>query len=188
MTKIPTQLHLEDLADSERASTRLNRAEETPSSQGNLARPKLKGPITKEWLLKFRNICPSKGCWLWTRSRGGSNKQYGKSNGRYVHRVAFELWIGPIPKGYEVCHHCDVPLCFNPVHLFVGTQLDNIRDQISKNRKLVGLRCPVAKLNREIVIEIRNAPESCQRLAKRFGLCAQTIWNVKNRVCYKDVE
>lgn len=83
------------------------------------------------------------GCWEWT---GGLFKHfpYGKFNaGRlpggkqrtvYAHRFAYELWVGAIPKGLQVLHRCDNPACVNPAHLFVGTQLDNMRDMIAKGR------------------------------------------------------
>ncbi len=51
-----------------------------------------------------------------------------------VHRVAFEIVYGPIPKGMKVCHGCDVTRCVNPLHLFLGTQKDNLRDMFAKGR------------------------------------------------------
>lgn len=151
-----------------------------------MARPKLKGLPTKEWLIRFRNV-DENGCWLWTRGRGGFNCAYGHMNREYVHRIAWRLWRGTIPEGIQVLHKCDVPLCFNPDHLFLGTQLDNMRDQISKGRKLIGLKAPVAKLNEREVKIIRSSSKSCKSLGIMFGVCAQTICNVKNKACYKEV-
>ena len=49
-------------------------------------------------------------------------------------RYAYEIWVGPIPDGKSVLHRCDNPACCNPAHLFIGTQLDNMRDMIAKGR------------------------------------------------------
>lgn len=35
----------------------------------------------------------------------------------YVHRLAYELWVGPIPDGFDVHHLCGRRDCFNPAHL-----------------------------------------------------------------------
>lgn len=81
---------------------------------------------------------PNSGCWLWTASlRPGSG--YGQLRvGRtiaFAHRIAYELFVGLIPNGLYVCHHCDVKQCVNPDHLFLGTAKDNTQDMIRKGRQ-----------------------------------------------------
>jgi hypothetical protein len=72
-------------------------------------------------------------CWEWTSRR--DYKGYGRwLRGTLAHRASFEFENGPIPKGLEVCHRCDNPLCVRPSHLFLGTHADNIRDMIAKGR------------------------------------------------------
>lgn len=83
-------------------------------------------------------------CWLWTASTTGSGLPYGqfalpRQRGErqrhvYAHRMAWMLSHGPIPDGLKVCHHCDVPGCCNPSHLFLGTQADNLADCRQKGR------------------------------------------------------
>ena len=58
-----------------------------------------------------------------------------------AHRVAWVLAFGPIPNDTPfVCHHCDNPPCVNPEHLWVGTDADNKRDMVSKDRQPSGDR------------------------------------------------
>lgn len=119
----------------------------------------------KQHLLS-KGIISEKGCWLWqgaTASAPGKPK-YGRmtidGHPIGIHRLAYELWVGVIPPGLNVCHKCDVTLCFNPEHLFVGTQGDNVRDAAQKGR----LRTPVfqgsqhgrAKLMENRILEIRK--------------------------------
>lgn len=63
------------------------------------------------------------GCWLWTAGRAGGRGgyEYGHfwfaGRQRAAHRVAYELFIGPIPDGLTLDHLCEVKLCVNPAHL-----------------------------------------------------------------------
>lgn len=44
-----------------------------------------------------------------------------------VHRVAYELRVGPIPEGMQIDHLCRVRRCVNPAHLEPVSQTENIR-------------------------------------------------------------
>jgi hypothetical protein len=79
-------------------------------------------------------------CWPWDgiiqRSGYGILKLGGPKNKFHgqAHRVSYELHYGSIPYGMLVCHKCDVPLCVNPEHLFLGTASDNNKDRARKGR------------------------------------------------------
>jgi hypothetical protein len=69
------------------------------------------------------------GCWLWTGGLDqygyGKVRIYGRTRG--VHRVAYELWVGPVPDGMQLDHRCRVRHCINPEHLEPVTVGENIR-------------------------------------------------------------
>jgi hypothetical protein len=76
------------------------------------------------------------GCWVW---RGytyvsGYGGYFDGEKRRRAHRASWELANGPIPDGMLVLHRCDNRPCVNPDHLFLGTDSDNRRDCVAKNR------------------------------------------------------
>lgn len=85
---------------------------------------------------------PWTGCWIWTASDFGGGRYGCISVGgapHLAHRAAWVAYNGrEIPVDMNVCHTCDIGLCVNPRHLFIGSQLENVRDMISKGRKRVG--------------------------------------------------
>lgn len=76
-------------------------------------------------------------CWEWPASRN-IQTGYGQFRGDITtvgaHRMSWETFKGPIPDGLWVLHTCDNRGCFNPSHLFLGTQTDNMRDMHNKGR------------------------------------------------------
>jgi len=100
------------------------------------------------------------GCWEWdghTNGDGYGEISIRQSHLKYLvvgcHRVAWMLVYGTIPDGQCVLHKCDNPTCCNPLHLFLGTQLENIADRTRKGRTQ---RRGRPKLTKEQVIEIRR--------------------------------
>ena len=53
----------------------------------------------------------------------------------YCHRLSAHIFFGfDLESLLLVCHHCDVRSCWEPLHLFIGTNQDNILDAASKGR------------------------------------------------------
>ena len=76
-------------------------------------------------------------CWMWQGSRHNASGygRYSEGGKEWLaHRYSATLVYGKIPNGTYVCHTCDIPLCVNPNHLFLGSPQENVDDMISKNR------------------------------------------------------
>ncbi len=83
-----------------------------------------------------RNLVIDGACWRWTGEKRTGGYGYIEVAGKAmrVHRVAYEVLVGPIPKGLVVMHSCDQRDCINPAHLSLGTIADNNRDMRRKGR------------------------------------------------------
>lgn len=121
--------------------------------------------------------CGDDECWLWTPRACSNGYGQFKANRKMfsAHRVAWLLSRGPIPSGLNVCHKCDVRLCVNPSHLFLGTYQDNESDKKAKGRQAYGERNGLAKLTDETVRAIRASQESGSSIARRMGVSANIV-------------
>lgn len=122
-------------------------------------------------------------CWLWGGQADGSFG-YGRFpvrvNGEKwkasAHRIAWFLSSGSQADDLCVCHRCDVPLCINPAHLFLGTDADNLNDARQKGRLIQG--SGARKLSDDAYREIRATPYSVlsrKALAAKFNVQPASI-------------
>lgn len=74
---------------------------------------------------------PNTGCWLWTANadREGYGRIQVNRRSMKAHRVAYELFVGPIPNGLTIDHvrarGCLGASCVNPEHLEAVTKREN---------------------------------------------------------------
>lgn len=148
--------------------------------------------MTRDWKGYFeaRVLVSETGCWEW--QGGKKHSGYGRvryqGKDEYAHRLSYEIFVGAIPKGMFVCHHCDNPRCVNPEHLFLGTQADNMADMARKGRgkgrgrrgARPGSANPFSKLTEEQVALIREAEGIQQAIATQFGVGQSTVSLIRN--------
>lgn len=79
---------------------------------------------------------PLTGCWNCSGSNNGKYPvMYFRGRQRYVKRVIAYLFLGiDLGDPRQDLHKCDNTWCCNPLHLFLGTQADNIEDCVEKGR------------------------------------------------------
>ena len=75
------------------------------------------------------SIVPITGCWMWMLAINPDGYGWARMRGlkqhRLAHRVAYEAFVGPIPKGLQIDHVCRNRWCVNPSHLDPVTQTEN---------------------------------------------------------------
>lgn len=121
----------------------------------------------------------NKGCWNckshrldrdgYARiDRGGKEWQMH----RYVYSITYQVIIEP---RMVVRHKCDNPSCINPEHLELGTQADNMRDMVLRNRK----KKKAQKLTIEQKKEIAQSELTIPQLALKYNVSHSTIVKAK---------
>lgn len=149
-------------------------------------------------------------CWLWQGLK--TDRGYGVasrgSRGFRAHRLSWTIHYGEIPEDMLVCHHCDVPACVNPKHLFLGTVKDNAVDCVQKGRHVSvygddhfsrtrpellarGEANGAAKLNETNVREILRLTKlgyGQHKLGRMFGVHQTTIYLIVHRKKWRHVQ
>ncbi len=108
---------------------------------------------TPQEYLEMRHV-KTDGCWLWTGSTDISDgygkcnvKQWGKElaalgvrSGRgrtfRAHRLAYAIWVKPIPRGTVIHHTCHNRPCVNPDHLQAVTPKENTAEMVERQALL----------------------------------------------------
>lgn len=142
----------------------------------------------------WKNVQPGapEECWNWQGAtfRNGYGRFYvSRTKGTTASRASMILHCGPIDPEIEVCHTCDNRRCVNPAHLFLGTPKDNAMDKVAKGRahRPIGVKNASAKLNPELVAEIRTRTGTHASVARDYGVSPGLIAMIRKGEIWKEV-
>lgn len=133
-------------------------------------------------------------CWEWIGNRPSGKYGHFSVGLKAVkaHRWVYELCCGQIPDDMVIRHKCDNPACVNPLHLTIGTGLENVRDRVERNRSAdrKGEKHPLAKLGAPEVLELRRLASlghTARSLAEQFGISNQQAGKIIRRENWRHI-
>ena len=114
-------------------------------------------------------------CFLWTAGKFRFGYGCFRINGKSkpAHRMAWELYRGPLPDGSTVLHTCNVPACVNPDHLYLGPNAGEHHGR--------------SKLTATQVRAIRADPRRKVRIADDYGVTATQVANIKTHKSWRHI-
>lgn len=124
----------------------------------------------KRFEIKF---VKSEGCWIWNAGISvygyGWFRPHGTMECVNAHRVAYELYVGPIAEDLTVDHLCRVRSCVNPDHLEIVSRSENTRRSHPIQEKCVRGHF-LEKPNLYIGSNGTRKCKSCHRIRTGFNL------------------
>ena len=144
----------------------------------------------ERFILKYKE--EPNGCWIWNGAlfKTGYGSFWFDGQNRLAHRISYQIYIDQNLNDKHVLHKCDNRKCVNPIHLFLGTELDNHRDKVIKGRSARGIRNGSAKLTDKDVIEIRilyPVVKSMRKLCDMYNVTRTAIRRVVRYTGWKHV-
>lgn len=138
---------------------------------------------------------PNTGCWIWcgaTHPSGHGSVNAKSHNGlNWAHRYSYFVENGDFDRDQLVLHKCDNPWCVNPLHLYLGSKGDNVRDLIERGspKWASGNQIGTSKLTPFIVKEIKEllGVISNRQIAKKYNVSHSCINSIFNGNRWKEV-
>lgn len=153
---------------------------------------KLTDSICSRFLSKFET---DDECWIWNGALNTSGYGVMRINRKTV--LATHVSLAYYKSEYKefdyqcALHSCDNPRCVNPFHLRWGSQKENAKDRIDRNRqtRFFGESNGRSKLTIDNVKDIKEAAQDGVKikiLAERYSVNASTIYRILSRELWSE--
>jgi hypothetical protein len=146
--------------------------------------PILVEDITDSFIQKFLSLIEqTDDCWPWkgTINTRDGYAQISRNHVTYrASRLMYYITHKVDPHPFPVLHTCDNRACVKPIHLYLGTYADNMRDRRDRGRSnVVGEQNVFARLTEEqvrlIKFDLLNTDISQTKLALKYNVSQATI-------------
>ena|SRR3990167_10996306 len=145
----------------------------------------MKNNIISQWFWSNVNVKRNiEECWFWRGKKypNGYGNVIWNGHNFLAHRIAYQITYGNIPENLFILHRCDMPICVNPYHLWIGTQKDNMNDCSKKGRispyARKGESNPRAKLTKNQIKEIRQRRGNGEKLIQLSNIFKVSITQI----------
>jgi hypothetical protein len=120
-------------------------------------------------------------CWISKRAvtEAGYTRICWQRRWYYTHRLAYELFVGPIPEGLQLDHLCRQRACCNPAHLEPVTSRENTLRGTHPNA--IASRLPHCRSGHEFTPENTRLTRQGKRLCRECDRAARRV-RYRNRV------
>ena len=136
----------------------------------------------------------SAGCYL-TNHTGKRDNIHIDNKTYIITRITYAIHYNADPGDLVVCHTCDHPNCINPLHLYLGTQGDNLKDRARKGRApdQKGTKSVLSVIKSDDAIRSIRYDYAMRRvtmksLAVKHGVSEDTIRRILRYESYTNVE
>lgn len=139
----------------------------------------LTGQHLDKFLSRIMRGSDDGGCWMWNGAHisSGYPETWDGTRPLLAHRAAHELWIGPIPAGYEVDHLCRTRGCVNPAHLeAVPMHVNNMRSESASALNARKTHCIRGHAFTPENTHVYTSPDG-----KRHQRRCRECWRIRNR-------
>lgn len=139
---------------------------------------------SKDQLRFEKKFVKTDSCWEWQppRDKHGYGEFWLNGANYSAHRVSYELYVAPIPRGMCILHSCDNRRCVNPAHLSPGTPAENARQMKERGRSLSSIAHPRCRISPEVVKAIRKDTRRLKEIAAEYKVSVAQAGKIRRRI------